>query len=169
MPFLGSFLAQWDPEMGPPPMAEPSFGIGTLVWLMVIGLSVQVLLGFWGKSRAEDFDVHPWIGFAAGFCLGFIGVAIVPVFRTHRVVVSTNPRPLPPPRPHVHAPPHAPPPSGPQAYAPPPGPPAAAPPPQALVMDGEGYVNCPWCGSRTRGNRKACMSCGNFLPPVQDA
>lgn len=74
--------------------------------LMLLGIAVPVLFGFWGKSRAEDHDVSPWLGFAVGFMLGWIGLLIIPALRTKRM---TNPTP----QPQYFGPP-------PQQYAPPP-------------------------------------------------
>ncbi|MBZ0135780.1 MAG: hypothetical protein K8I27_05365 [Planctomycetes bacterium] len=161
---------------------EPApIGIGTVVAMMFFGLALSCLFGWWGKSRAEDAGVNPWIGFAAGFFFGFIGVAMVPVFRTDRVLVTRNPHPVqmpgqpnpmyaPPPQAHGQPNPmYAPPPQThgqpmQQGYAPPPPPPEQ----QMLVADEYGYVECPHCATRTKAGRKSCMSCGNFLPPVFD-
>ena len=76
------------------PEPDPALGLGTLVMMMVIGLGLSCLLGWWGKSRAEDVGINPWVGFAAGFFMGFIGVALVPLFRTDRVFVTRQPKPL---------------------------------------------------------------------------
>lgn len=178
-----------DPDMFMPPEPEPAFGIGTLLGMMLLGLAFNCLLGWWGKSRAEDHGVNPWVGFMLGFFLGFIGVAIVPVFRTDRIINTRNPRPIvnpgqpnpmyaPPPQ--AYGPPqgYGPPPQG---YGAPPGPqphvmqPGYAPPPplpapsvEMLVADEFGYVECPACGARTKSGRKSCMTCGNMLPPVYD-
>ena len=188
-----------------PSQGNPGLGIGTIVGLMVLALAFNCLMGWWGKSRAEDFGVNPWVGFAMGFFMGFIGVALVPVFRTDRIVVTRSPRPLPDqpmPTNPMYAPGtqaypqqgYASPPQGygqppqqgfappvQQQYAPPPQSPAHSmqpghePPPQQpsepaemLVADEYGYIECPYCQSRTKSGRKACMTCGNFLPPVYD-
>jgi hypothetical protein len=192
-PYGGGGADPWS-DSGPP--AGPSFGIGQLILLMLIGIGVNVLFGFWAKSRGDDHGIHPVLSFCAGFFLGWIGVLIVPVLRTDRVV--NTPRRPPPPgpqQPYGHQPnpmysaggPPPQPPQGPmlnQPQAPmPPQPPqgpmlnqpqAPVPqqppqqPAQMLVADEHGYVECPGCGARTKAGRKACMSCGNFLPPVYD-
>jgi hypothetical protein len=192
---LRGFVQARDPyekyydEFGDPyamPESEP-MPIGVYVVGFVIGVGINLLFAFWGKSRADKFNVDPWIGFALGFVLQFVGVAIVPVFRKDRVVNKTKL----PPRPEVMNAPNPmyapsaqayPQPQGPyptpltQAFhpqgvpsAPTPGyaqPVAPPPPPQMLVADESGYVNCPNCGSRTKSGRKACMTCGSHLPPV---
>lgn len=179
--------------------AGPSFGIGQLIMLMLIGIGINTLFGFWAKSRGDDHGIHPVLSFCAGFFLGWIGVLIVPLLKTDRVINTPRRRPppmqpyghqpnpmygagppqQPPPGPMLNQPPqqnHGPPMSQPGQAAPyspqqpPPGP--AAPPPgepaQMLVADDDGYVECPACSARTKGGRKACMSCGTFLPPVYD-
>lgn len=202
-----------DPYAYGPAPASPTIGLGSIIGIMLLAIAFNCLMGWWGKSRAEDFGVNPWVGFALGFFMGFIGVALVPVFRTDRVFVTRKPPPMPqqpmqtnpmyspgtqaypqqgyappqqgydqppqgygqPPQQQGFAPPMQ------QQYAPPPQPhahsmqPGFEPPPQQpvepaemLVADEHGYVECPYCQSRTKSGRKACMNCGNFLPPVYD-
>lgn len=158
---------------------EQEFSFGTLVFMALGWFGINVLFGFWAKSRAEDHGVDPWLGFASGFVLGWIGVLIVPVFRRDRIFVP-GPRPV---APQYGQPVHAPNPIyAPQlpaaapypnpAYPPPPAMPPAqaypqpAAPPQMLVADAAGYVNCPGCGARTKAGRKTCMNCGGFMPAV---
>ncbi|MEZ5992537.1 MAG: hypothetical protein R3E76_09300 [Planctomycetota bacterium] len=184
---------------------EPEFPFGALIIGFLVSIGIQVLFGLWGKSRAEDHNVHPLAGFLAGFFLGWIGVLLVPVFKTDRIVnkpartqfypqMQSAPNPVytagtpmsqQAPPPGYPQPPMAPPPQGaypmaPQQHPhmqPPPMAPQMqqpmAPPPQPampdmLVADDSGYVVCPSCQSRTKAGRKACMSCGNFLPPIFD-
>ncbi|MCZ7604960.1 MAG: hypothetical protein M5U25_02590 [Planctomycetota bacterium] len=123
-PYESGYDEFGDPYMAGPP--EPEISVGMIVMGMVIGLGINVLFGFWGKSRAEDHNVNPWIGFALGFCLSWIGVALVPVFKTHRVI---NQRTAPQYQPQFSAP-------NPMytagaAWQPPPGPPQPYPPQQA--------------------------------------
>jgi hypothetical protein len=199
---LRGFVQARDPyekyydEFGDPyamPESEP-MPIGVYVVGFVIGVGINLLFAFWGKSRADKFNVDPWIGFALGFVLQFIGVAIVPVFRKDRVLntaklaprpeVMNAPNPMYAPSVQAYPPPQGPYPTPPtpafyphvgpqpaayplppvQAHVPTQQPPA--PPPQMLVADENGYVNCPSCGSRTKSGRKACMTCGSHLPPV---
>lgn len=191
-PYESGYDEFGDPYMAGPP--EPEISIGMIVMGMLIGLGINVLFGFWGKSRAEDHNVHPLVGFALGFCFSWIGVALVPVFKTHRII---NQRTAPPiqqpysaPNPMYTAgtawqpPPDPPQPYPPQQAYPQPQPypqqahPAPYPPqgmtpppppqPQMLVADAQGYASCPSCGARTKAGRKTCMSCGNPLPPVYD-
>ena len=123
-PYESGYDEFGDPYMAGPP--EPEVSVGMIVMGMVIGLGINVLFGLWGKSRAEDHNVNPWIGFALGFCLSWIGVALVPVFKTHRVI---NQRTAPQYQPQYSAP-------NPMytagaAWQPPPGPPQPYPPQQA--------------------------------------
>lgn len=193
-PYESGYDEFGDPYMAGPP--EPEMSVGMIVMGLVIGLGINVLFGLWGKSRAEDHNVNPWIGFALGFCLSWIGVALVPVFKTHRVINQRTapqyqpqfsaPNPMytagaawqPPPGPPQQAypqPQQAYPQAQPypqQAYPAPYPPQGVAPPPpaqpQMLTADAQGYVHCPACGARTKAGRKTCMSCGSQLPPVYD-
>ena len=162
--------------------------VGAIIVGFLIGIGISVLFGFWGKSRAEQHNVHPAIGFALGFVLGWIGVALVPVFKKDRVFNSTTtPRyqqqTQSMPNPMYSASAYQPPPAGPQQYQPQPQYPPQNPPqpqypmppaqgmapppqPQMLQADAQGYVGCPGCGARTKAGRKTCMSCGGAMPPV---
>lgn len=138
-----------DPYMYEEP--ESSIGFGTIIGIVFLGVALNCLFGWWGKSRAEDTGVNPWIGFAMGFCFGFLGVMLVPVFRVDRVMVTHNaPPPMPPSAPNPmysggtqaypqqgYAPPqqqgHGQPPLVQQQYAPPP----PQPPPHAHSMQPE--------------------------------
>lgn len=178
------------------PMGEPEpLPVGAIIVGFLIGIGINVLFGFWGKSRAEQHNVHPAIGFFMGFMFAWIGVALVPVFKRDRVFNPAGRMPMPHQAPHAPNPmyanpgqyqqPGGPPPGyppPPQAYPQPPqypthgpmmagqgaAPPPPPPPPQQQVLtaDAQGYVACPSCGARTKGGRKTCMSCGSFLPPV---
>jgi hypothetical protein len=183
---LRGFVQARDPyekyhdEFGDPyamPESEP-MPIGVIVVGLVISVGINLLFAFWGKSRADKFNVNPWIGFALGFVLQFVGVAIVPVFRKDRVLNTAKLPPRPEtmnapnpmyapsvqvfPLPQGAYPPRQT--SSPQAGAPVQQP--ASPPPRILIADPSGYVDCPSCGSRTKSGRKTCMTCGAHLPPV---
>lgn len=82
---------QYQSEIPPLPQpVAPTFSAGSLI-AMTIGLLLsQVLFGFWGKSKADDHNVHPLIGFALGFTLGWVGVAIVPLFKSNNWFVKKN-------------------------------------------------------------------------------
>jgi hypothetical protein len=179
---MNTLLAQGSPwgasPYGPDPQPA-SLPIGAFVIAALLGLGLQVLFGLWGKSRAEDHGVLPLYGFLAGFFLGWIGVAIVPILKTNRVVNTRQPLPYPPP--------HYPPPQTPYpqasaqplgAWQPPPAPDAMPhhfenpqqPPPQqvtpqqpVLTPDKDGYAQCPACGARVKVGRRSCMSCGAAL------
>jgi hypothetical protein len=164
-------------EFGDPyalPEQEP-MPIGVIVVGFVIYVGINLLFAFWGKSRAEKFNVDPWIGFALGFVFGLIGVAVVPAFRKDRVLNTQKlpprpetmnaPNPMYAPLPQAYPPGQGSYPPPPQAVYPPP-PQPVVPPPSVLVADPSGYVDCPVCGSRTKSGRKTCMNCGNVLPPV---
>ncbi|MCA8915834.1 MAG: hypothetical protein KDB90_10525 [Planctomycetes bacterium] len=192
-------LAQSGPPFGDPatnPYGSPydtgpkPLPVGALVVGFLIGIGINVLFGFWGKSRAEQHNVHPGIGFALGFFLSWIGVAMVPVFKKDRVFnpgggVRYQAPPPNAPNPMYGTPQQYPPqgyaPGPPQQYpapqyptqgpmmagqgiAPPPPPPPQQP--QVLTADAQGYVACPGCGARTKAGRKTCMSCGGAMPPV---
>lgn len=188
---------QYEKDFGNPydmPESEP-FPIGALIVGALVLIGLNVMFGFWGKSRAEKHNVDPWIGFTLGFVLQFIGVAMVPVFRRDRIL-NRQPQPLSPqqmnapnpmyaPAGGYALPSHAMPPvnAANPVYAPAvhsfnpvpgygvPHPPPRAPlpsPPQMLVADATGYVVCPGCAARTKTGRKTCMSCGYQLPTVFD-
>jgi len=184
-------LAQSGPVYPADPMSAPApeLPIGALIIGFIIGIGINVLFGLWGKSRAEDHNVHPLTGFMMGFFFLWLGVALVPVFRKDRVVNTSNrPQFAPPqqssPNPIYtagtamsrHAPQGHPPAPPQQGYPQQPMPqqpiPQQAVPqqrgPDMLVADEQGYVECPFCGARSKAGRKACMSCGNTLPPVFD-
>lgn len=158
---------QWDqvpPEFFEEPPVEPRFSFGQIAIYFLIGIAAQTLFGFWARSKAEEHDANPWLAFACGFVLGYIGVRIVPLLKPGTLFHQPARRPLPPP---VN--PYGPPP---QAYAqplaPPPGPaqPQYAPPvPQAAPqVSPDGYLACPGCGARAKVGRRTCMSCGTMLP-----
>lgn len=180
---LGSLLAQAPPppiedyEIYPQqqPMMAPTFSFGQIIAFVLIGVAANVLFGFWAKSKAEEHGINPWVGFAAGFFLAYLGVRIVPLLRPDRLMnapprramhpqppMGTNPtyRPAGVPPPGMQAPPpqHAMPPADlpPQPYA------------QVVAADADGYFNCPACGARVKAGRRACMSCGGPLPNVFD-
>lgn len=81
-----------------PAYVESSLSIGQLLLFVLIGVGVNVLFGLWGKSRAEEFGVNPWVGFAAGFFLAYIGVRIVPLLRSDRLMNQPARRALGPPQ-----------------------------------------------------------------------
>jgi hypothetical protein len=177
------------------PDSEP-MPIGALIIGALVGIGINFMFALWGKSRAESYNVDPWIGFALGFVLGLIGIGIIPVFRRDRLfnkqrhaapLQPSAPNPIyapiqqgaymPPPPPGYVPPPAAylmPQPQGgyaaPAAYGAPPQmpPPMPPPPPSMLTADAGGYVACPACAARTKSGRKTCMSCGYTLPPVYD-
>jgi hypothetical protein len=178
--FIIGPLAQgspWDASRyGPEPQAAP-LPIGALVIAALLWLGLQVLFGLWGKSRAEDHGVMPLYGFLAGFFLGWIGVAIVPILKTNRVVNTRqsapySPQPYPPPQmPYPHQPAQ---PVG--AWQPPPAPDAmphhfedpqqpqpVAPQRPVLTPDKDGYAQCLACGARVKVGRRSCMNCGAAL------
>lgn len=186
---VGEFVAQVDPYGGTG--ADPwnddtasagSLGFGALLMILLLGLGVSVLFGFWAKSRGDDHGIHPVMSFCAGFFMGWIGVLIVPLLKTDRIVnPPRRPAPLMPNKPYGGQPypPQAPPPPGPPPpmpdYPQQPGPmlkyepaqPAPnAEPSHVLVPDEQGYVECPACHARTKSGRKSCMTCGVVLPPV---
>ncbi len=140
------------------------FSLGAMAFLLFAGLAVSVLFGFWGKSRAEEHSVHPWVGFAAGFFMGWIGVMIVPLLRTDRIVNRRQP-------PLAHYPPPGAPPHYGQWQPPPTGTAVnhAAEQTRAHVQaapitpDADGYAACPACGGRVKAGRRSCMSCGSTL------
>lgn len=166
-----------DPTAPPPSVELP---IGAIIVGFLVSIGIQVMFGLWGKSKAEDHNVNPLTGFMLGFFFAWIGVMLVPVFRKDRIINTTaRPRYQQPiqsaPNPIYTAgtamsqnapPPHA----GPPQPMPPQMAPQQMPPqaPDVLVADESGYVVCPYCGSRAKAGRKACMSCGNMLPPVFD-
>jgi len=138
----------WEFEPG---MATASYGLSNaqILFIILAGIGVAVLFGLWGRSKAENHDVDPWLGFLAGFFLACLGVRIVPLLRRDRLVFQPRPRPvINPPGPGV---------------GPPPAPPPAPPTP---VVDAQGFLACPACGARVKAGRKACMACGAPLPIV---
>lgn len=83
-----AFALQWEGEDVPPDLydqavmvPEPSFSFGQVVLWFVLGLAAQVLFGFWGKSKAEENGVNPWVGFAAGFFFAYLGVRLIPILK----------------------------------------------------------------------------------------
>ncbi len=181
---MSTLLGQASPWEASPYGTEPqpaSLPIGAFVIAALLGLGLQVLFGLWGKSRAEDHGVVPLYGFLAGFFLGWIGVAIVPILKTNRVV---NTRQMPGYPPQHYPPPPVPYPQAPYpqapaqplgAWRPPPGADAmphhfeapqqqpVAPQQPALKPDKDGYAQCPACGARVKVGRRSCMSCGAAL------
>lgn len=174
---------QWEhipPEFFEEPPPEPSIGIGQIILYLLIGLTAQTLFGFWARSKSEEYGVNPWVAFACGFFLGYIGVRVVPLLKPGTLYHQPVRRPLPPPMdpyappPQAYAQPLMPPAQ--QAWAPPPGPPQPQyPPPQpqyapppvpqaAPQVSADGYMACPGCGARVKVGRRTCMSCGTMLP-----
>lgn len=186
---LAEFYAYDDPTY-----VEPTISFGQIILWVLLGIAVNVLFGFWGKSRAEEFGVNPWIGFAAGFFFAYIGVRLVPLLRSDRIANAparravgppqgTNPMYQPQAPPLGDVPVHyntAPyPQSYPQSYPqqPPPGAvlydasqhqaqPQYTPPVPQIVVGADGYFACPGCGQRVKAGRRNCMSCGVSLPRV---
>lgn len=185
---------QWEhipPEFFEEPPPEPSIGIGQIILYLLIGLTAQTLFGFWARSKSEEYGVNPWVAFACGFFLGYLGVRLVPLLKSGTLFHQPVRRPLPPPidpyapPPQAYAQPLMPPaqqayaqppmPPAQQAWAPPPGPPQpqyappqpqyAPPVPQAAPqVSADGYMACPGCGARVKVGRRTCMSCGTMLP-----
>ncbi|MBX3473664.1 MAG: hypothetical protein KF754_04715 [Planctomycetes bacterium] len=151
------FLVQAVPPGGLPdvfvpeePPAPRSTKIGTIVFMVLIGIAINVLFGLWAKAKGEDHGVNPWVGFAAGFLFNYVGVRLVPLLAPGRVFHEPVRRPLPPVPQQQGFP------------APPPG--AALPPTvQAVVAPvtaPDGSLVCPGCGVRVKPGKKLCMSCG---------
>lgn len=161
------FGGQYPDEMYGPVVQEPSFSFGQIILFLLIGVAFQVLFGFWGRSKAEDHNVHPMIGFAAGFMLGYLGVRLVPLFKPGMLFAPGPRRPMPPgypPTPMMQQQPPYPPPG---AYPPPQGvPQPQAPQPPAPAVAADGYLQCTGCGARAKAGRRKCMTCGMALPMV---
>lgn len=90
---LADFYAYEDPTY-----VEPTVSFGQIVLWVLLGAAINVLFGFWGKSRAEEFGVNPWIGFAAGFFFAYIGVRLVPLLRSDRIANAPARRAIGPPQ-----------------------------------------------------------------------
>jgi hypothetical protein len=149
MPFLA--VNPDDPEwVLDPTVAAGAYGFSPamIAFSIMFGLGVQVLFGFWARAKAEEYNVNPWVAFAAGFFLAYIGVRIVPVLRRDALFFQPKPRPFTPP---------------PRGQAPP-GPHPQGQPVQPPQVDADGYMPCPACGARAKAGRKACMACGTPLP-----
>ncbi len=172
-----------------PMVQEPVFSTGQVVGMIVFSFLAAGLFAWWGKSRAEDHDVHPLIGMLLGFTLGWIGLKIIPLFKSGQVVRQKRRTNIPPPaggnpiyghgtsfqppaQPLQHNPQAQQPVPMQQAYPQPPSHTQAAPPPSEppsmLVADENGYVECPICQARSKSNRKSCMSCGTQFPDIYD-
>lgn len=145
---LSAILIQaqpWPEEFPPLEETEPSLDFGVFAFYLFISAGISLLFGLWGKQKAEEHGVNPWVGFAAGWFLLYIGVRIIPILRRDRIFTEPAPlRPLPGRPRHV---PH-----------PPPLPAQPAPTP-AFAADA-----CQACGAPRREGRKACMSCGTPYP-----
>ncbi|MHC4839894.1 MAG: hypothetical protein ACYTDT_02895 [Planctomycetota bacterium] len=76
---------------GPEVMA-PGFSFGQIVAMGMGFLLFSLLFAFWGKSRAEDHNVHPVIGFLMGFFFAWVGVMLVPIFKSDRVFAEKRGR-----------------------------------------------------------------------------
>ncbi|MDC1141950.1 hypothetical protein OAU50_02565 [Planctomycetota bacterium] len=188
---------QVQPDMYDMPMPpEPSFAVGQIIAMLFGALLFNLLFAFWGKSRAEDNNVHPLIGFLLGFFMGWIGVLIVPVFKSNRIFVEKRVAQTNMTQPYGQNPiygqgqPHQQPNQPTQNYpqAPmqqqgfpqqprPQAPPMQHQPPQQhqpqqqqmmLVADENGYVECPNCQARSKSSRRSCMSCGTQFPEIYD-
>jgi hypothetical protein len=179
---ITGFAAQsssWDQSMYA--QSSPGLPIGALIVGFLVGIGLQFLFGWWGKSRAEDHGVEPLYGFLAGFFLGWIGVLIVPMLKTNRSLhTRAYQRPVLP-YPPQDAIPHYPYTDQPAApYAPPAPPPLLNQPayptaqpapvpildhsgPPLLVPDEYGYATCPGCGGRVKTGRRTCTACGARL------
>lgn len=78
-----------------------------------------------------------------------------------------------PPQQYAPPPPNHPPMPGPQPpmgqaqHHAPPQPPVPQRP-MTVKKDAAGFVQCPACGGRSKAGRRACMHCGEFLPPVEE-
>ena len=141
-------------NLGQRPEFEPNTSTGVVVFGILISIVFSVLFGLWGKAKAEESGVKPWIGFLMGFFLIYIGVRLVPIMRTDKMFYRLSPGIPLPPRP-------------PQADGTTEGKPSeqsAPPKPPPAQVDAEGYVPCAACGTRTKADRKSCMSCGAVLP-----
>jgi hypothetical protein len=154
-----NLLAQaqpWVDSRAGMPVDEPGIDIGHLMLVMISGGVIAGLFGWWGKTRAEEHNVNPWIGFAAGFCFGWIGVRLVPLMRSDRIYNKRQPDAAAFAQSFGGHPPQG-------AWPPmPSGPPAAAPQP-AIVVDKDGYFECPACAARVKQGRRSCMSCGTWF------
>lgn len=142
---LSAFLLQaqaWPENFMPPEETEPSLDFGVLAFYLFISAGISFLFGWWGKQKAEEHGVNPWVGFAAGWFLLYIGVRIIPILRRDRIF--NEPPALPPVAQNVDVSPQ---------------PLPAAPPAPAVAGDA-----CRACGAPRREGRKACMSCGTPYP-----
>ncbi|MCC6572666.1 MAG: hypothetical protein IT462_02645 [Planctomycetes bacterium] len=83
-----------------PPFDDPEFvghaaaadvNVGMIVFWVVLGVAQSVLFGLWGRAKAEEFDVNPWVGFAAGFFFSYIGVRVVRYLRSDRLFYTPRP------------------------------------------------------------------------------
>ncbi|MCF6228285.1 MAG: hypothetical protein L3J82_06420, partial [Planctomycetes bacterium] len=177
-----------------PLIQEPVFSTGQIAAMIMFGFLAACLFAWWGKSRAEDHDVHPLIGMFLGFAFGWIGILIIPLFKSGQIFHDRRRSDLPPPptggnpiygqntsfqppaQPLQHNPQAQQQPvqqATQQAYPQPPSHTQAAPPPPSeppsmLVADENGYVECPTCQARSKSNRKSCMSCGTQFPEIYD-
>lgn len=151
-------------------------GLSFLETLALLAFAFQVLCGFWGRSRAVEVGLNPWLGFAIGLFLGVVGVTLMNLFKVRAGDVAIEqerrtmgpidqhqayaPHPFPP-QPQPFQPPlHT------QAQAFPQPPPQAAPnpaPAAAQIPDAHGFIQCRACGTRVRAERRQCMQCGAQL------